>query len=306
MDNVLEVKDVYKHLGSREIIKGISFNVKKGEIFGFLGPNGAGKTTTIRMLVGLIAPNRGTIEIDGHDIKKHREKALNAVGAVVENPELYTYLSGKENLMQIARIRNIDKKDVDETIELVGLQGRIGDKVKKYSLGMKQRLGLAAALMSKPRLLILDEPTNGLDPSGIIDFRNIVKSAAKERNTAVFVSSHILSEIQQLCDRAAFINKGMIQSVESINDSIDNNKFDTVEILLSEIDKSYNILKHLPYVTDIVKTGQSLRITLKKDTVPDVIFALANEKIRMEEIVKRHRGLEDRYMELVEGGRKDI
>lgn len=306
MDNVLEVKDVYKHLGSREIIKGISFNVKKGEIFGFLGPNGAGKTTTIRMLVGLIAPNRGTIEIDGHDIKKHREKALNAVGAVVENPELYTYLSGKENLMQIARIRNIDKKDVDETIELVGLQGRIGDKVKKYSLGMKQRLGLAAALMSKPRLLILDEPTNGLDPSGIIDFRNIVKSAAKERNTAVFVSSHILSEIQQLCDRAAFINKGMIQSVESINDSIENNKFDTVEILLSEIDKSYNILKHLPYVTDIVKTGQSLRITLKKDTVPDVIFALANEKIRMEEIVKRHRGLEDRYMELVEGGRKDV
>lgn len=306
MSNILEVKDVHKHLGKREIIKGISFSVEEGEVFGFLGPNGAGKTTTIRMLVGLIAPNKGMIAINGYDIKSHREKALEAVGAVVENPELYTYLSGRENLMQIARIRNINKKDVDEAIELVGLSDRIGDKVKKYSLGMKQRLGLAAALMSKPKLLILDEPTNGLDPSGIIDFRNIVKSTAKERNTAVFVSSHILSEVQQLCDKVAFIDKGVIKSIESINGNIENNEFDMAEFLISEIDKAYSIVNELSYVTDIIKTEQSLLITSQKGTIPDVIFALSDGKVRIEEVAKKHRGLEDRYMELVQGGKKDV
>src|SRR3712207_2058475 len=137
--NVLEVKDVKKRLGKRDIIKGISFEVKEGEIFGFLGPNGAGKTTTIRMLVGLIAPNSGNIIINGHDISKEREEALRATGAVVENPELYTYLSGRENLMQIARVRKIHKKYVEKIIDLVGLKERIDDKVKKYSLGMKDR-----------------------------------------------------------------------------------------------------------------------------------------------------------------------
>ena len=178
---VLEVKNLKKRLGKREIIKDISFEVEEGEIFGFLGPNGAGKTTTIRMLVGLIAPNEGHIMITGHDIQKEREKALANLGAVVENPELYGYLSGRENLMQIARIRKIPKKDVEEIIDLIGLGTRIEDKAKKYSLGMKQRLGLGAALLGNPKLMILDEPTNGLDPSGILDFREIVKKAAKER-----------------------------------------------------------------------------------------------------------------------------
>lgn len=204
--NVLEVKGLKKRLGKREIIKGINFSVKDGEIFGFLGPNGAGKTTTIRMLVGLIAPNEGEIKICGKDVQKEKEEALKNVGAVVENPELYKYLSGRENLMQIARIRKVSKEEVEELIELVGLKDRIDDKVKKYSLGMKQRLGLAAALIGEPKLLILDEPTNGLDPSGIIDFREVVKKAAKEKGMAVFISSHILSEVQNLCDRVAFTN----------------------------------------------------------------------------------------------------
>ena len=215
--NVLEVNNLTKSLGKREIIKGISFNIKSGEIFGFLGPNGAGKTTTIRMLVGLINPTSGEIKICGHDLKNDTKNALREVGAVVENPELYKYLSGRENLMQIARIRNVSKEDVEETIKLVGLEGRIDDKVKKYSLGMKQRLGLAASLLSKPKLLILDEPTNGLDPSGILDFREVVQKAAKERGMAVFVSSHILSEVQNLCDKVAFINDGVIKAVEKIN-----------------------------------------------------------------------------------------
>ena len=207
---VLEVNNLKKTIGKREIIKGVSFEINSGEIFGFLGPNGAGKTTTIRMLVGLIKPTDGEIKICGYDLKRDTSKALKEVGAVVENPELYKYLSGRENLMQIAIIRKISKEQVEATIKLVGLENRIDDKVRKYSLGMKQRLGLAASLLSRPKLLILDEPTNGLDPSGILDFREVVQKAAREIDMAVFVSSHILSEVQNLCDKVAFINDGVI------------------------------------------------------------------------------------------------
>lgn len=305
MKSILEVRDVYKKLGKREIIKGISFTIKEGEIFGFLGPNGAGKTTTIRMLVGLIAPNSGSIIINGYNIENNRENALSHVGTVVENPELYTYLTGRENLMQIARIRKIDKDEIEEIIELVGLKDRINDKVKKYSLGMKQRLGLAAALMSKPKLLILDEPTNGLDPSGILDFRNIVRKAAKERNTSVFVSSHILSEVEQICDRVAFINNGIIKSVESIKGHEGNEELDTIEVKSFEIQKCAEVLKSLSFVNNIQTSGNSIQATVIKGRLPDIIFALANSQIRIEEIFKKQVGLEERYMELVEGGRRN-
>lgn len=301
--NILEVKDVKKQLGKREIIKGISFNVKQGEIFGFLGPNGAGKTTTIRMLVGLISPNSGIIKIDGHDIKDERELALNAVGAVVENPELYTYLSGRENLMQIARIRGISKAYVDEIIELVELKDRIGDKVRKYSLGMKQRLGLAAALIAKPKLLILDEPTNGLDPTGIMDFRKIVRKAAHETKTAVFISSHILSEVQTLCDTVAFINNGVIQSVESINGGIVKENTETIILSVKEIEKCREVLKNLNCIQAISFKEDVFKLIINKNSISEIIFKLAENKIHIEEVYKKHVELEDRYLEIVEGGK---
>ena len=300
--NVLEVKDVYKHLGTREIIKGISFFVKEGEIFGFLGPNGAGKTTTIRMIVGLIATNKGTISIMGHEISSQREKALSNVGAVVENPELYTYLSGRENLMQIAAIRKISKKDVEEVIELVNLKDRIDDKVKKYSLGMKQRLGLAAALIAKPKLLILDEPTNGLDPTGIMDFRDIVRKAAKELKTAVFISSHMLSEVQQVCDTVAFINEGIIKSVESITGGDIKKDKDTIVVNTKDIEKCEELLETLAFVHGTHRDGDSLVLELDENKAPELIFSLAENKIRVLEVYKKYLGLEERYMELVEGG----
>ncbi|GAA0179768.1 ABC transporter ATP-binding protein [Clostridium sediminicola] len=299
--NVLEVKNLKKRLGKREIIKDVSFSVKKGEIFGFLGPNGAGKTTTIRMLVGLIAPNSGSISIMGHDIKSERELALDKVGAVVENPELYTYLSGRENLMQVARIRKISKKRVDEVVELVQLTDRINDKVRKYSLGMKQRLGLALALLSKPALLILDEPTNGLDPSGILDFREIVQKAAKETGTAVFVSSHILAEIQQLCDTVAFINNGVIQSVESLNKK-EKEKLVSVTLITKEIEKATAILSSLSFIKDFSSKENTFSIKVSEELIPEIVFALAEHRIPIDEIFKSHRELEERYMQLVEGG----
>jgi len=298
---VLEVKNLKKSLGKREIIKDISFSIEEGEIFGFLGPNGAGKTTTIRMLVGLIHPNEGSIKICGYDLKSDTEKALKEVGAVVENPELYKYLTGRENLMQIARIRKIPKESVEETIKLVGLENRIDDKVRKYSLGMKQRLGLAASLLSNPKLLILDEPTNGLDPSGILDFREVVKKAAKEKGMSVFISSHILSEVQHLCDRVAFINHGTIKSVENVvNDSM---KTDTDIICLNltkEID--LNLLKNIEYIKSVRKSEDGIEIILLSNTTPKLIKYLVDNNFEIEEIYKIRKGLEQRYMELVEGG----
>lgn len=298
---VLEVNKLKKTLGKREIIKNISFSIEEGEIFGFLGPNGAGKTTTIRMLVGLIHPNEGSISICGHDLKNDTEQALKEVGAVVENPELYKYLSGRENLMQIARIRNITKEDVEETIKLVGLEDRIDDKVKKYSLGMKQRLGLAASLLSKPKLLILDEPTNGLDPSGILDFREIVKKAAKENGMAVFISSHILSEVQHLCDRVAFINNGTIKSVENVVNESMKTDTDIISLNLSE-EINLNEFKNLKYINSAKMSEDGIEIILLSNTTPKLVNYLVERNFHIEEVYKVRKGLEQRYMELVEGG----
>ena len=301
--NVLEVKSLKKTLGKREIIKDISFSIKDGEIFGFLGPNGAGKTTTIRMLVGLIAPNEGDISICGESLLKNKEKALKNVGAVVENPELYKYLSGRENLMQIARIRRVSKEEVEELIKLVGLEDRINDKVGKYSLGMKQRLGLAAALIGNPKLLILDEPTNGLDPSGILDFREIVNKAAKERGMAVFISSHILSEIQNLCDKVAFINDGVIKSIEEIKDNNVETKLDSMTLTISgDLNKAVNILSEVKSVNNAQVVEENIHLLLDSGKLNDVLKALINNDIKIEQIYKDRNGLEQRYMELVEGG----
>lgn len=300
---VLEVKGVKKKLGKREIIKGLDLSVNEGEIFGFLGPNGAGKTTTIRMLVGLISPNEGEIVVCGKSVLSEKEQALKNVGAVVENPELYKYLSGRENLMQIARIRKVSKEEVEELIDLVGLKDRIDDKVRKYSLGMKQRLGLAAALIGNPKLLILDEPTNGLDPSGIIDFRDVVKKAARERGMAVFISSHILSEVQNLCDRVAFINNGVIKSVEDIHDNSMETELDSLTLVVSSNkEQAIKVLKDIGFVNSSTVIDEEIHIIVETGKTTELLKILLKNNVLVEEIYKNRKGLEQRYMELVEGG----
>ncbi|MFR4995964.1 ATP-binding cassette domain-containing protein [Clostridium paraputrificum] len=300
---VLEVKGVKKKLGKREIIKGLDLSVNEGEIFGFLGPNGAGKTTTIRMLVGLISPNEGEIVVCGKSVLSEKEQALKNVGAVVENPELYKYLSGRENLMQIARIRKVSKEEVEKLIDLVGLKDRIDDKVRKYSLGMKQRLGLAAALIGNPKLLILDEPTNGLDPSGIIDFRDVVKKAARERGMAVFISSHILSEVQNLCDRVAFINNGVIKSVEDIHDNSMETELDSLTLIVSsDKEQAIKVLKDIGFVNSSTVIDEEVHIIMETGKTTELLKVLLKNNVLVEEIYKNRKGLEQRYMELVEGG----
>ena len=200
-NTVLEIKNLTKTYGKRKIIDNISLEIKEGEIYGFLGPNGSGKTTTIKMILRLIEKDSGTIKVKGYDNKKEFEKAMEYIGAIVENPDMYNYMSGLDNLKLHARLRNVDSKRIYEVLELVGLKDRAKEKVKKYSLGMKQRLGLALTLLHKPKVLILDEPTNGLDPAGIKQLRDILKEIAHKEGVAVFVSSHILSEMQQMCDK---------------------------------------------------------------------------------------------------------
>ncbi|NMA57625.1 ABC transporter ATP-binding protein [Clostridium cochlearium] len=300
--NVLEVDNISKHIGGRPIIRSISFNIKEGEIFGFLGPNGAGKTTTIRMLTGLIHPNEGKIKIMGHDLKKEREKALSYVGAVIENPELYNYLSGRENLMQICRIRKISKAKLEEIIHLVNLENKINQKVKKYSLGMKQRLGLAASLLSNPKLLILDEPTNGLDPNGILQFRDIIRTVTKKYKTSVFISSHILSEVEQICSKVAFINKGILQCIESI-DNIDYIvEKETFILIPKDINLAKTLLPNIDLIHHYKVIDNKIYIEIDKNSSYRVIKELVEVNVDIKEFYKEHKVLEERYMELMEGG----
>ena len=219
----LSVHNLKKVIGKKEIIKGISFDLKEGEVFGFLGPNGAGKTTTIRMLVGLIKPTSGKIQIGGFNIVDNFEEAMKNLGCIVENPELYPYLSGYDNLLHFANMLDgIGEERISKVTDLVGLKDRIHDKVKTYSLGMRQRLGIAQALLGRPKVLILDEPTNGLDPAGIRKMREFIRFLAEDEGLSVLVSSHLLSEIQLLCDRVAIISRGSVIRTDTVQHLLSN------------------------------------------------------------------------------------
>ncbi len=267
--SVLRVRGLNKRIGRKTIIHSINFDVHEGEIFGFLGPNGAGKTTTIRMLVGLIRPTAGSVEICGYDVQKQPEEALKYVGSIVENPEMYPFLTGWENLMHFARmLEGIDEKRIREVTELVHLGSRIHEKVRTYSLGMRQRLGIAQALLARPKLLILDEPTNGLDPKGIKEMRAFIRELAAE-GLAVFVSSHLLSEIQLLCDRVAIIGGGKELAVGSVNELMGTRH----GLVIWDVEPKEKALKLLESYADITVIDAAGAAALE-----DAAAALMNER----------------------------
>ncbi|WP_163876512.1 ABC transporter ATP-binding protein [Paenibacillus favisporus] len=213
--NVLEVVNVSKKAGTRTLVDHVSFSIQAGDVCGFVGPNGAGKTTLIRMMTGLIKPGSGSIRIDGTDVGRERVKALSRVGAIVESPIFFPYMSGRDNLLNLARLHpNVPgterKARVEEALSIVGLSQRGSDKVKTYSLGMKQRLGIAQALLGDPRLIILDEPANGLDPMGIRELRQLIQRLNQERGITFLVSSHLLDELQRICSRFVIIKEGKL------------------------------------------------------------------------------------------------
>ena len=217
---VLECNDIWKKIGNKTIINDLSLKLYEGDILGFVGANGAGKTTTIKLLLGLQSLNGGNVNIGGYDLKKNFVSAISNVGAIIESPDLYMYMTGYENLRISAIIHGIDNKRIDEVVKLVGLEKRINDKVRKYSLGMRQRLGIAQAILHNPKVLILDEPMNGLDPIGIKELKDLLLYLSQKEKIGILISSHILSELESICNRVCIISKGTIIK----DDFIDNIK----------------------------------------------------------------------------------
>ncbi|TYV46448.1 ABC transporter ATP-binding protein [Listeria monocytogenes] len=292
----LQVTNLHKKIRKREIIKGISFEVMPGEVFGFLGPNGAGKTTTIRMIVGLIKPTSGTILIGGKDIRKNFTEAMRGLGSIVENPEFYTFLTGQENLAYFARMdSSIKKERIQEVTELVGLEKRINDRVSTYSLGMRQRLGIAQALLSNPKLLILDEPTNGLDPSGIHEMRDFIRALAKNEGISVLVSSHLLSEIELLCDRVAIMTDGTIIKTDQVAHLLSSRAQLRWRVTPIEQAKAF-----LESVTEVEVDGEYL-VTAMNEESAEWNEQLVAKGIKVHEIDKRKPSLEDLFLELTGG-----
>jgi len=217
---VLKVEGVTKIYGERAAVNNVTFNIHRGEIYGLIGQNGAGKTTIIKIITGLAKATSGSVYICGYNVENNFEKAIRNVGGIIENPELYSYMSGMDNLKYYASLYGgINQNRIDEIVALVGMENRINDKVKTYSLGMKQRVGIAQALLHDPKLLILDEPTNGLDPYGIKELREILKKISQEERISILISSHILSEVENICDSVAIINKGNIISEFGIEEA---------------------------------------------------------------------------------------
>lgn len=310
---VLWVQGLKKKIGRKWIVHEVNFEVYGGEIFGFLGPNGAGKTTTIRMLVDLIRPTEGQVHICGYDVQRAPELALRCVGSIVENPEVYGYLTGRENLEHFARmIPGIDAKRIEEVVRMVGLTGRIDDKVKTYSLGMRQRLGIAQALLGRPKLLILDEPTNGLDPKGIKEMRGFIRRLAEE-GMAVFVSSHLLSEIQLLCDRVAIIGRGRVLAVGKVDELIQSNRSYVVWELEPQ-EPGERMLRSAAGVSVVNEAGsvlddtimagirgQAIVTQMQPELIPGLVKRLVQEGVRVEAVQKVNPTLEQLFLEMTEG-----
>ncbi len=308
---VLELKNVTKTIGRRKIVDNVSFEVPRGEVFGFLGPNGAGKTTTIRLIVGLMRLTSGEIYINGHNIQRDFAKAILKVGAVVENPEMYKYLTGYQNLVHFARvIPGINKERIEEVVKLVRMETRIHEKVSKYSLGMRQRLGIAQALLRKPDLLILDEPTNGLDPAGIREMRDYLREVAQKENTAVFVSSHMLAEMELMCDRVAIIQKGQLKTVKTVRELVRIQGKKTVLFELEQKEAALHTLQ--TYLLSRASEGEvmdsgativedGIELVIEREQIPVVTRALLAAEINVYGIRQSNTALEDSFLALTGG-----
>lgn len=298
---IVQINNVKKTIGKKQIIKGLNLDIYSGEIMGLLGPNGAGKTTTIRMMVGLMSITEGDIKINGVSVASNFELAVSNVGAIVENPEMYKFMTGYQNLEFFAKMyRGISKERINEVVKLVGLDHAIHNKVKTYSLGMRQRLGIAQALLHKPRLLILDEPTNGLDPAGIREIRDYLRNLAKKENLAILVSSHLLSEMELMADRIAIIQQGELIDVQRVNEFIDGaeNSYliqaEPREEAIGLINMYFNDMK-----TEI--NDDYISIQLHKEEIPDLVVYLVNNDIKVFSVIPTTKTLEERFLEVTGG-----
>ena len=307
---VLQISHLYKTLGKRRILQDVSFETYSGEVFGFLGPNGAGKTTTIKIVVGLLMLDEGEISIDGFDLRRQFEKAMALVGGIVENPEFYPYLSGHDNLKIYADAHGgIGEERIAEVVRMVGLENRIKEKVSRYSLGMRQRLGVAQAILHRPRLLVLDEPTNGLDPAGTKTLRDLIRKLAHEEGISVLVSSHLMSEMEMMCDRVGIITDGILRAVKPIDQMIAAASPDHAVYLLrvDNAEAAEAALAGMEQVTTKCGEPGELEITLpaanEEELLAAVNRAVFEKGVRLYTVTKKeHRRLEDVFIEMTKGG----
>lgn len=301
---IVQLQNLTKVIGKRTIIDNLSLDVPRGQVFGFLGPNGSGKTTTIRMMVGLISITSGEIFINGLSIKQNFEQAIRHVGAIVENPEMYKYLSGWQNLIHFARmIPGVTDHRVKEIVHMVGLESRIHDKVKTYSLGMRQRLGVAQAMLHKPGLLILDEPTNGLDPAGIRELRDYLRKLAKEENITVFVSSHLLSEMELMCDQVAIIQNGKLIDLRILENGPKVNQVMRVLFEVSTEQGAHAALTARGKQAEMVAPGV-VAVSAQREEIAEVNEILVSSGIKVYGIREQIKTLEDQFLEITGGERR--
>ncbi|WP_433945651.1 ABC transporter ATP-binding protein [Paenibacillus sp. SN-8-1] len=293
---VVRLSNVTKKIGSKTIIDRLTLDIPAGQVFGFLGPNGSGKTTTIRMMVGLMSITEGDIVISGSSIRTDFEKAIAHIGAIVENPEMYKFLTGYQNMVHYARMSGVSKERINEAVALVGLENRIHDKVKTYSLGMRQRLGVAQAILQRPKLLILDEPTNGLDPQGIRELRDYLRVLSREEGTTVFVSSHLLSEMELMCDTVAIIQSGKLIDVRSLKAEDLEGQYAETGFEVSEPERALELVG-----TGRLEEGR-LIVTVNREQIADLNSRLVAAGIKVYGIQVLTRSLEDQFLEMTGGG----
>jgi len=294
-DLVVRTEHLTKRFGKLVAVDDLNLEVRKGEVFGFLGPNGAGKSTTMGMMLGLISPTSGTVELFGLNIQNYLPKILQRTGAVIESTGFYPYLSGKDNLDYIARITGgISSSRIKEVLALVELSGREKDKFSNYSLGMKQRLAIACALLSDPEFVVLDEPTNGLDPAGMKEIRELIIKLGQEGKT-IFLNSHLLHEVEQICERVAIIKKGKIITQGLVEDLM--KKGETLQLRVTELEKAVTILKNISWITSVVREDDKLLIGVKAEKYAEISSVLARENIFITEMRAKESTLEEFFLE---------
>jgi ABC-type multidrug transport system ATPase subunit len=299
MNQVIRVKDLSKHFGDLKAVSNLSFSVGQGQVYGFLGQNGAGKSTTIRMLMTLIEPTSGEIEIFGMSLRKHRKEILRQTGAIIEKPDLYKYLTAKENVRIFSRLSGVKSTDTQimDQLALVGLAERAGSKVKTYSQGMKQRLGLACALIHNPGLIILDEPSNGLDPQGIADMRQLILHLSRDLGKTLLVSSHLLSEMEMVADNMLIIHKGEKVVEGRVSELLDPEKT-VVELITPDIEAALVVLKDSPWQQALKEPIKgTIRLECNRNEIPGLNRMLVEKGIPVQSL-RPMNSLEDYFLSL--------
>lgn len=301
-DFIIETKNLTKKFGSRRVVNHVDLQVKKGEIYGFLGPNGAGKTTTIRMLLGLARPTQGSIQVFGKDIRKDKLSILKKVGSLVEYPSYYGHLTAYENLEAVRILLDAPKSRIEEVLSIVRLTKDAKRPVKGFSLGMKQRLGIATALLGNPELLILDEPTNGLDPSGIIEIRELIKSLPKEHGITIVISSHLLSEIDQMATQVGIISKGQMIFQDSIS-ALRAQSTSKIKVTVNDGESAWKTLLTNGYKTDFIQNKLVIE-NCADQQVADIVRSLVQNDYPVYRVEEERKSLEEIFLELTgqEGG----